>query len=116
MAFQAGLLDEQGRHVAMHQHAADVLLLQHFAAALLEQLERLGFPGVGRIGRANRLQAGDVEFDAIGLLGDFGQLAGHVGRIDHGQLHAVGREQITLRMLEIGIRLRHVAHRHVTPP
>ena len=65
--------------------------------------------------RANGFEAGDVIFDAIRRLGNFGNLAGHEGGIHHRQANAIHRFQIAFWMFKIGIGLGVFGHSHINP-
>ena len=120
VAFHAGRLDDQRRHVAMgragdHTAAVGEKRQPFLHAGCLEKAQRFGFPRVGLVRRTDRIPAGNVKAYAFGLRGDFGDLPGHESRVDQGKLATEVVGDVALRMLEVGIRLRGLGDRRVEP-
>ena len=83
-------------------------------AALLEPLQGFPLPFVRGVAGAQHLQAGDV--DGVRLLGeDLPHEPGHVGRVDQGQLTAVGGPHVAVRDGQIRVRPDRFADGDVHP-
>jgi hypothetical protein len=105
MADQAGLGDDERRHVAQLAPLGAGQHLDPLLLAGLEGLQGMALPFVRRVGGADRLEAGDVEGGLLLLLGQFAEQARHECRVDHRQALAVGGDEVAARVVEVGVGL-----------
>ncbi len=106
VALQAGGLDIERREVAepgMGRACAHGLIVLA-GAVFSQQAQGAGFPGIGAVLRTDRFKAGEVKADTALPVGDLGDLASHVGRVELGEMHAGGGDQIPGGvLLQVGI-------------
>ena len=91
VTLEAGLVCDKRTHQTHEASSTRLLDLADLFGALFESKQALAFPGIRAVFRPNRLQTGQVTAsDKLALTCHFVDLAGHISRVQHGQL-ATGR-------------------------